>query len=97
MHEFEALLFSEPLILAEKLHVEPQCIRQILAECGSPEEINDNPATAPSKRISALMRGYQKIAMGKKIAETTGLAVMRRQCPHFDSWLKQLEQLPKGL
>lgn len=95
MHEFEALLFSEPHILAKKLDVAPQRIEQILAECGSPEEINDRPETAPAKRIAALITGYQKIAMGKSIAEAIGIATMRRQCPHFDQWLTTLEQLQK--
>ena len=97
MHEFEALLFSDPVVLAEKIKVEPKSVQQILAKCGSPEEINDRPETAPSKRIAALMSGYQKIVMGKSIAEAIGIATMRRQCPHFDQWLTTLEQLQKEL
>lgn len=95
MHEFEALLFSNPLVLAEKLSADPQIIEQILAECGSPEEINDRPETAPSKRIAALTSGYRKIAMGKVIAESIGIPAMRRKCPHFDQWLTTIEQLQK--
>ena len=93
MHEFEALLFSDPVVLAENINIEPERVQQILAECGSPEEINDHPETAPSKRIAALMNEYRKIAMGKVIAETIGIPAMRRQCPHFDQWLTTLEQL----
>ncbi len=95
MHEFEALLFSDPVVLAEKINVEPQRVQQILAEYTSPEEINDGPETAPSKRISALMNVEyrRKIAMGKTIAETIGIPAMRRSCPHFDQWLTTLEQL----
>ncbi len=97
MHEFEALFFSDPLVLAENINVAPERIEQILVECGSPEEINDNPETAPSKRIAALMSGYRKIAMGKVIAEAIGIATMRRQCPHFNQWLISLEQLHKEI
>jgi hypothetical protein len=93
MHEFEALLFSDPVVLAEKIKVAPERIEQILAEYASPEEINDRPETAPSKRIAALMSGYQKIVMGSSIAETIGLATMRQRCPHFNQWLTHLEQL----
>jgi hypothetical protein len=93
MHEFEALLFSDPVVLAEKINVAPQRIQQILAECGSPEEINDRPETAPSKRITVLTSGYRKTAMGKTIAESIGIPAMRRNCPHFDQWLTRLEQL----
>jgi len=95
IHEFEALLFSDPFVLAEKLNVAPQRIEQILAECGSPEEINDRPETAPSKRIAVLTSGYRKIAMGKTIAESIGIPAMRRNCPHFDQWLTTIEQLQK--
>lgn len=95
MHEFEALLFSDPVVLAEKINVAPQRIEQILAECGSPEEINDRPETAPSKRITVLTSGYRKIAMGKTIAESIGIPAMRRNCPHFDQWLTTIEQLQK--
>ncbi len=95
MHEFEALLFSNPVVLAEKINVAPQCIEKILAECGSPEEINDRPETAPSKRIVGLTSGYRKIAMGKTIAENIGIPAMRRNCPHFDQWLTTIEQLQK--
>jgi hypothetical protein len=95
MHEFEALLFSDPVVLAEKINVAPQRIEQILAECGSPEEINDSPETAPSKRIAVLTSGYRKIAMGKTIAESIGIPAMRRNCPHFDQWLTTIEQLQK--
>uniref|UniRef100_UPI004057C918 DUF4276 family protein n=1 Tax=Candidatus Electronema sp. TaxID=2698783 RepID=UPI004057C918 len=95
MHEFEALLFSNPVVLAKELSVDPKIIQKILAECGSPEEINDRPETAPSKRIAVLTNGYRKIAMGKTIAESIGIPVMRRNCPHFDQWLTTIEQLQK--
>ncbi|MCW5205381.1 DUF4276 family protein [Desulfobulbus sp. F5] len=97
MHEFEALLFSDPVVLAEKIKVEPKSVQQILAKCGSPEEINDRPETAPSKRIAALTSGYKKIVMGSSIAEAISIATMRRQCPHFNQWLTNLEQLHKEI
>ncbi len=41
MYEFEAMLFSEPQILAEHLRVHRADIEKILSECVSPEEIDD--------------------------------------------------------
>ena len=94
MHEFEALLFSDCELfalgigqpeLAERL----QAIRDAF---GSPEEVDDSPDTAPSKRILALIPGYQKPLTGTLAALEIGLATMRVECPHFDEWLKRLEQ-----
>ena len=48
MHEFEALLFSEASILANKIGVDTGQIEDILDEFGEPEEINDGQDTAPS-------------------------------------------------
>ncbi len=54
MHEFEALLFSESQKAAELLHVSKRKIDEIIAECGGPENINDSPMSAPSKRLKNL-------------------------------------------
>ena len=48
MYEFEALLFSNPAILSEKLNTKESNIDKILKECKEPEEINDNYETTPS-------------------------------------------------
>lgn len=93
MHEFEALLFSDATILAEQIGVNPSAIEAILNECGEPEEVNDGPETAPSKRLFALCDNYRKVAMGKTISEAIGIQTIRRKCPHFNKWLLKLEQL----
>ncbi|MCB1953924.1 MAG: DUF4276 family protein, partial [Rhodocyclaceae bacterium] len=59
----------------------------------SPEDINDSPHTAPSKRILATMAGYQKTFHGPLIACDIGLDAMRRECPHFAGWLQKIEAL----
>ena len=92
MHEFEALLFSDPTILAEKLAVTESSIQQILDECGEPEEINDSVVTAPSKRLDSLFVGkYRKTTQGIAIASEIGLPQIRQKCPHFDEWLQNME------
>ena len=96
MHEFEALLFSEADILAEKTEIDVSKIRKILQEYNNPEEINDDPVKAPSKRLMALKNGYRKVANGKTISEAIGIQTIRRQCAHFNNWLTKLEHLQEG-
>jgi hypothetical protein len=98
MHEFEALLFSDPNTLGEV--IPEQGIQRALADIASsfstPEEINDDPATAPSKRIVALCRQYQKVLHGSIAAERIGLPLIRLECPHFNEWLTSLESRGQG-
>lgn len=93
MHEFEALLFSDCASFGKAIgrpdvasHF--QGIRDAVA---TPEEIDDSPKTAPSKRVQALVPGYQKPFMGTLAAQAIGLHRMRRACPHFADWLARLE------
>ena len=59
----------------------------------TPEEINDSPETAPSKRVKQLYASYQKPLMGIcQPLEEIGLAAIRSECPLFDNWVKQLEE-----
>lgn len=93
MHEFEALLFSGPDQLAEAIHVSPSQIEKIITECGGPENIDDSPETAPSKRIEKLNAGFRKTSTGIAIAKAIGLAKIREVCPVFNDWLTTLENL----
>jgi hypothetical protein len=94
-HEFEALLFSEPNEF--KLWTDDEAVFHRLSDIArvhaTPEDINDNPHTAPSKRILEIMPGYQKTIHGPLIACGIGLDTLRRACPHFHGWLRQLESL----
>lgn len=93
MHEFEGLLFSDASILASKLNIHQSLIEEILNECGEPEEIDDGADTAPSKRLISIDNSYRKVAMGKTISEAIGIQAIRKKCPHFNSWIRKLEQL----
>ena len=95
MHEFEALLFSDTDILSGVLPCPEakSALDQIVAECKEPEGIDDNPKTAPSKRLLDLAAGYQKVLHGAIAAQRIGLARMRTACPHFRDWLERLEAL----
>jgi len=93
MHEFEALLYSDPQTLAAQLGVSPTEIEAILTACGEPEAIDDSPLTAPSKRLEALSIRFKKTTTGIAIAQAIGLATMRQQCPLFNDWLTTVENL----
>lgn len=98
LHEFESLLFADPSLLEQWLGIDyslpAQCFTAIYQQYqGQPELINDDPRTAPSKRILQLCPGYRKVVDGLLVLEEIGLPLMRQQCPHFDAWVSQLEQL----
>lgn len=93
MHEIEALYFSGPSILAEKLNVKLSTIEAILLECGEPEKINDNIHTAPSRRLSSLSKRFKKTSTGISIAQAIGIERMRAACPTFNRWVTVLERL----
>lgn len=95
MHEFEAMLFSDCNGLARTIGNPDnatafQAIRDRFA---SPEDINDSPETAPSKRIAALTPEYQKPLQGVQAVQEIGIDVIRGQCRHFREWLQYLESL----
>lgn len=94
VHEFEALLFTDITVFEQWTDDDDvlRPLRQIRATT-SPEDINDSPETAPSKRILAAMSGYQKTFHGPLIACDIGIDPMRAACPHFDQWLRALEGL----
>lgn len=93
IYEFEALLFSGPEKLAKHLNCSQNAVYRILEKCGEPEKINNSPQTAPSKRLDALSyrKKFKKISEGITIAEDIGIDIMRKKCPQFNGWLKQLE------
>ena len=96
MHEFEAMLFSD----CERFSVgigRPELspsFQQIRDGFASPEDIDDSPSTAPSKRIQKLIPGYQKPLLGNLASLEIGIDVIRAECAHFREWLETLERLP---
>lgn len=95
LHEFEALLFSDCAAFANGINrlelMEP--FQQIRNGFATPEAINDSPMTAPSKRVEALIPGYDKPLLGVLAALEIGLPKMRHECPHFSGWVQRLEVL----
>ena len=94
LHEFEALLLVDPQEIASAFP--GQSLEGLGAEVApfpSPEEVNDGPETHPAARIQRSARGYQKTLHGPTIAARIGLQRIRERCPHFDAWLRRLEDL----
>jgi Domain of unknown function (DUF4276) len=99
LHEFEALLFTDPSILDSQLTEvgAKSKLKELIAvrkQYETPEHINTRPETAPSKRLEALYgRAYQKILIGRLVTEKIGLERLREACPRFGAWVTKLEQL----
>lgn len=97
LHEFEALLFTDPGQCSLSFSTEEITkLQAIRANVQSPEEINEHPDTAPSKRVLAVSPGYQKTLHGPLAVMSIGLPAIRAACPHFAQWLSKLEALAEG-
>lgn len=98
LHEYEALLFTDPKCLELHFPNHSDAIQRLVAVAGqfsSPEDINDSEQTAPSKRIIAELPEYEdlKTTSGPQTAELIGLPALRAKCPHFNAWVERLERL----
>ena len=95
MHEFEALLFSSPVKLAESLGDKKLSSTFLTIRNGfpTPEEINDNYETCPSRRIEGVFQSFKKTIDGVTAASRIGLGKMRQECPHFNEWITKLEAI----
>lgn len=96
LHEFEALLFSSdegfnfqfdnPMIISK--------LKDVRNRFPNPEDINDNPQTAPSKRIIKILEKYGekyvKTSDGESIAFEIGIEEMLNKCPRFNNWVNAL-------
>ena len=95
LHEYEGLLFSNPVAFANGIY-KPNLAGQfqtIRCQFQTPEDIDDDPNTAPSKRVVQLHPSYRKPLDGTRGAQAVGIAIMRQECPHFREWVERLEAL----
>ena len=96
LHEFEALLFSDPDKFLDAFPDAGAAVARlhaIRAQYGGPEDIDGGETTAPSKQILDVLPDFVKTVAGILIAKQIGLAAFRRECPHFDEWVMKLLQL----
>lgn len=93
LHEFEAFIFSS-IIGIQSLFEESEAnmpeLRNIIRTYENPEEINDHPDTAPSKRLVKNIKGYNKIVDGVSIIEEIGLETIIEKCPRFRMWINKV-------
>lgn len=101
LHEFEALIFTDLEGLYKHFPENNQYkkdIDRLLGECkkySSPELINQDVTTAPSKRLEKVIPKYKKLktSLAPQVVEKIGLSKIREKCPHFNQWITQLENL----
>jgi hypothetical protein len=95
LHEFEALLFVDPAaysyLFGDDMNIRRK-LEHIQRSFGSPEEIDEGPATAPSKRILGVFSTYRKALHGPNAVAAIGLDKIRAACTHFRNWLDALER-----
>ena len=98
VHEYEGLLFSDTSAFAVALgqaNLAAQ-LSEIRSRFETPEDINDDPNTAPSKRVASVYRQYNKVIEGTLAAQRIGVDRMLAECPHFRNWIERLSALPAG-
>ena len=96
LHEFEALLFSSDEgfeFQYDKLGILRE-LKDVSNRYPNPEDINDSPVTAPSKRIIKILEKYgeiyEKVIDGEAIAIMVGIEAMLEKCPRFRMWVEKL-------
>lgn len=102
LHEFEALMFCN---INKLINEYPNCSKEIdslenilVRYNGNPELINNNPETAPSKRIIAAIEGknkykYNKPVSGAFVTKSIGIEILTSKCVHFGNWIEKLQNI----
>jgi hypothetical protein len=97
LHEFEGLLFNNIKVFSNNFSAKEfndfQSFERIFNQYDNPEEINDGITSAPSKRLIHHIKGYDKIVYGATLASEIGLSKIRKKCPRFNQWDKQIENI----
>ncbi len=97
MHELEALIFADPVKLREEFPDRAEQVRELIDSVSGldPEEINDRPTKAPSKRIIAYIPEYKnrKGSAAANVLTLIGIDTLRTKCTQFADWLGRLERL----
>lgn len=101
-HEFEALVLAGLPALALLLGSDDkQGLARLEADIGvlAPEDVDEGPNTAPSKRLARFIPSYEKskdkVFFGEQVTVRTGLETLRAKCPRFGAWVGKLEALGK--
>jgi hypothetical protein len=94
VHEFEALIMTDPAKLAVSYPGDSTGIATLVdvrARYANPELIDlNNP---PSKQIVTAIPAYRKTVAAAEVSQAIGVTAMRAVCPHFAEWITRLEAL----
>lgn len=96
LHEFESLLFSDISVFEKSFmpsELKMDKLRHTIKEFPSPEDINNSPNTAPSKRIEDAVLGYKKVLYGNLLAMEIGIDKILATCPHFRKWIEDIQNV----
>ncbi|WP_439490708.1 DUF4276 family protein [Algoriphagus sp.] len=90
-HEFEALLFSHipgfEIVIDDLKQLEQ--IQSILDMYPNPEDINNSPQTAPSKRLVNIFN-YDKTLHSELILDEVKMEDITQKCPRFREWIDRI-------
>ena len=97
MHELETLILADPGKLCDEFPDRTSDVETLASTVRGidPEEINDDPHSAPSKRIIQYVPECQgrKASASVSVLKLIGLLTIREKCQHFNQWLERLEGL----
>ncbi|WP_269241865.1 DUF4276 family protein [Flavobacterium limnophilum] len=97
LHEFEGLLFCNIDVFnngfEENEFLDYNYLVETIDNNQNPELINDSNITAPSKRLTRIIKDYSKVTHGSLIAQDIGINKIRNKCPRFNKWISTLEKI----
>ncbi|WP_130735500.1 DUF4276 family protein [Flavobacterium sp. J27] len=97
LHEFEGLLFNDIKIFYDNIPKSDLVgiteLEDTFAKYNNPEMINNSKENAPSKRLTRIIKGYNKIVYGNILAEEIGLTNIRNKSPRFNNWINIIESI----
>lgn len=96
LHEFEAFHFADKIGFENYLSPQEADLGNlfnIISNYSNPEDINEGPNTAPSKRILSNYATYDKVIEGNLILMEIGIERIIAKCPHFKSLIDKLSKL----
>ena len=98
LHEFEALFYADLQSLKSLYieHAEEIDVLQAEVSGMKPEEINNSPETAPSKRLLKHLP-YQKGAEVVIPLKSIGIDRLMQECPHFSQWVESILKMEKSM
>lgn len=95
LHEFETLVIAaggaQTAVLGDT--AVPAAFTRMMNSAGSAELINDGQDTAPSKRVTSLIRDYRKPIDGVSIIAAGSFDAVLHACPRFADWYRLLSDV----